>query len=148
MTDAFFRNLEQQKRDMGIAYWACRSCLSFAAKMQTHLKEVDRKIKDLKGKVEENTAGLAKTNDKVGLVEKSVGAVGRKVEDMEKRMEEAMLEEMRAREAIKGNIVIHGVEEPGREVKDTKDRIEVDKKECERIFRAVGTNATRRDIRF
>jgi hypothetical protein len=116
--------------------------------MQTHLKEVDRKIEDLKGKVNENTDGLAKTNDKMAKVEKNVSAVGKKVEDMEKKLEESMLEEMRAREAIRRNIVIHGVEEPGREVKDIKERIEADKKECEKIFKAAGAVAVKRDIRF
>jgi len=148
MTDAFFKNLEQQKKDMGMAYWACRSCLSFAAKMQTQLKEVDRKLEKLKEQVEENTDGIGKANDKIGKVEKSVGTVGRKIEDMERRLEENMMEEMRAREAIKRNIVLHGVDEPAREMRDGKERMEADKVECENIFRATGSKATKRDIQF
>jgi len=148
ISDAFFKNLEQQKKEMGIAYWACRSCLSFAAKMQTQMKEVDRKLDRLQGEVMVNREGLAKTNGKIEKVERSVGAVGKKVEDVEKRMEENMYEEMRAREAIKRNIIMYGVVEPDGNIRTDRERIEADMAVCEDIFRAAKTTLRKPDIRF
>jgi hypothetical protein len=146
LTDAYFKNLEMQKKEMGIAYWACRSCLNFASKMNTKLKEVDRRIDQLKERVEENTDGLGRAKEKIDKVEKSVETVEQKVEDAEKRMENQMYEEMRAREAIRRNLVIYGVEEQTRE--SDKERMEADLAECERVFSATGVRAVKWDIRF
>ena len=62
--------------------------------------------------MEENRSGVEKAKDDVVHVEKKVEKVERKVEDMKNRIEDNMYEEMRAREAIKRNVVVHGVREP------------------------------------
>jgi hypothetical protein len=67
---------------------------------------------------------------------------------MEQQSEEGLLEELRAREAIKRNLVMYGLNEPHHSIKDGKDRMEADKEECEKVFRAMGPKARRSDIRF
>ena len=131
MSDAFYKNLELQKKEMGQAFWACRSCLSFANKMSTQIKEVDRKVERLKEKLEENTEGVKKANDKIETVQKTVGKVERKVEEVERRMEENMMEEMRAREAIKRKVIVHGAVEPDYRIKTDRER------EWRRIWRSA-----------
>jgi hypothetical protein len=146
ISEEFFKSLEIQKKEMGIAYWACRSCVSFATKMNAKFKEVDKRMDELTTKVDENAEELEQAQQKIEKVEKNVGHVEKKVDNMEKRMEDKMYEEMRAREAIRRNLVIYGVEEQN---KDTdKERMEADLAECERIFSATGTRAGKRDIRF
>jgi hypothetical protein len=48
MSDAFFKNLELQKKEMGQSFWACPSCISFAstfgAKVNQKLKEVNDRV--------------------------------------------------------------------------------------------------------
>jgi len=79
-------------------------------------------------KVDENAEELEQAQQKIEKVEKNVGHVEKKVDNMEKRMEDKMYEEMRAREAIRRNLVIYGVEEQN---KDTdKERMEADLAEC------------------
>ena len=129
ISEEFFKSLEIQKKEMGITYWACRSCVSFATKMNTKFKEIDKRMDQLSERVDENSDGLELAQQKIDKVEKNVGEVGKKVEESEKRMEDQMYEEMRAREAIRRNIVIYGLEEQN---KDTdKERMEAELAECE-----------------
>jgi hypothetical protein len=51
-------------------------------------------------------------------------------------MEDQMYEEMRAREAIRRNIVIYGLEEQNKYM--DKERMEADLAECKRVIRATG----------
>jgi hypothetical protein len=56
-------------------------------------------------------------------------------------------EEMRAREAIKRNVIIHGVKEAESQASD-KDRAAFDLEECDRIFGAIKAKARKTDVRF
>ena len=146
ISEEFFKSLELQKKEMGIAWWGCRSCVSFATKMNARFKEVDKRMDQLTERVDENTEGLEQVQEKVDKVEKSVGQVEKKVEDSEKRTEDIMLEELRAREAIRRNIVIYGMEE--QDGGTDKEKMEADLTECEKVFVATGVRAGKRDIRF
>jgi hypothetical protein len=63
-------------------------------------------------------------------------------------MEDGLYKEMRAREAIKRNVIIHGVEEPDSRCKTDEERTEANLAVCDKIFRATGGKTGRRDIRF
>jgi hypothetical protein len=152
ISDPFFKNLELQKKEMGTAFWACRSCVNFAstfgAKVNARLQEISDKVDTLEARMEENAGGLEKVQEKADAVEKKVEEVETVVENMEKQVNDGMYDEMRAREAIKRNIVMYGVKDPDRNITDGKERMEEDKAECERIFIAAGMTARKTDIRF
>jgi hypothetical protein len=144
--------LDLQKKEMGQSFWACRSCVSFAStfatKVNAKLKEVNDKVEALQEKVDNNTDVLEEAKEKIESVERKVGKVEKTVEEVERNVEEGMYEEMRAREAIKRNIVMYGVKEPDSSITDGKERVEADKEECEKIFIAAGSEARKKDIRF
>ncbi len=152
ISDAFFKNLELQKKEMGQSFWACRSCVSFAStfatKVNAKLKEVSDRVDTLQEKVDANTGGLEEVSKKMETVEKKVEQAEKTVTDVEKNIEEGMYEEMRAREAIRRNIVMYGVKEPDQSITDGKERVEADKEECEKIFIAAGSETRKKDIRF
>ena len=152
ISDAFFKNLELQLKEMGTAFWACRSCVSFAntfgAKVNAKLKEMDKRVDNLQEQVESNTGGLEKVKEKVDTVEKKVEKLEKRAEERETTTDEGLFEELRAREAIKRNLVVYGLDEPDHSVKEGKDRMEADKMECENIFTAIGSKARLSDIRF
>jgi hypothetical protein len=152
ITDVFFRNLELQKKEIGQSFWACRLCGSFAStfatKVNAKLKEVNDRVDSLQAKVEENTGVLEEVQDKLETMERKVEKAEKMAEDVEKNMEEGMYEEMRAREAIKRNIVIYGLKEADPKITDSIERLEADKAECEKIFIAAGSEARKKDIRF
>jgi hypothetical protein len=137
---------------MGQAFWACRSCVNFAstfgAKVNAKLKEVSDRVDALEGRMTENANGLEEAQQQIESVEKAVEKVENTVNNMEKQSEDGMLEELRAREAIKRNLVLYGVQEPDQNITEAKDRVNADKEECEKIFIAAGSSARRTDIRF
>ena len=69
-------------------------------------------------------------------------------ENLADRMEQAMEEELREREARRLNLVLHGVAEPGQDIKNPRDRMEMDKEECERIFMAMRARTRKHQLRF
>jgi uncharacterized coiled-coil protein SlyX len=140
--------MEVQKKETGQVFWACRSCMNFASSITTKVQEVDRKVEELRGQVVENKEGVDKANENVRKMEKKVEKVEKKMEDGQQRMEDIMYEEMRAREAIRRNVVIYGVEEPSASIRTDKERIEADIAECEKIFKATKANLKKKDIRF
>jgi chromosome segregation ATPase len=101
------------------------------------LKEVSDRVDTLQEKVDANTGGLEEVSKKMDTVEKKVEQAEKTVTDVEKNIEEGMYEEMRAREAIRRNIVMYGVKEPDQSITDGKERVEADKEECEKIFIAA-----------
>ena len=59
-----------------------------------------------------------------------------------------MEEELRERKSRRLNLVLHGVPEPGPETTNPRDRIEMDKGECEKIFGGMRVRTRRQQIRF
>ncbi len=131
-----------QMKEMGTAFWACGSCLRFATKdMDRRLGEVSAKTETVSKQVETNTA-------EIGAVKGDVKKMECKLEEMEKRLEDHMYKEMREREIRRLNLVIHCVEEPSQWTREGRERMEAEKKECEKIFKAANAKTTGEDIRF
>jgi predicted nuclease with TOPRIM domain len=127
----------------------------FGAKVNEKLKEVSNGADALQERIDNNTAGLEEVQERVDSmeetakkVEKAVGKVEETVTDMAKQLESGVYQEMRAREAIKRNLVLYGVKEPDQRLMDSKDKMEADKVECEKIFIASGSKAGKSNIRF
>jgi hypothetical protein len=135
-------------KEMGTAFWACRSCLSFAAKVNTQFKEIDRRIGEVTTKTETISKKVEENTTEIGVVKGDMRKVVEKMEDLEKKIENRVYEEMREREIRRLNLVLHHVEEPSQRIRDGRERIEADKKECERIFKAAKARTTRDDIKF
>jgi hypothetical protein len=112
------------------------------------LKQMDRRVDDLQEKVQANTGGLEEVQEKVNTVEKRMEKLEKRTEEREASEDDWMFEELRAREAIRRNWVVYGLEEPDQTVTEGKDRMETDKNECENIFTTIGSKARRTDIRF
>jgi outer membrane murein-binding lipoprotein Lpp len=140
--------MELQKKETGQVYWACRSCMNFAQSITSKVQEVNQKVEELRGQVQENTNGVAKANEEVKRVEKKVEKMQKKMEESDNRSEESMYEEMRAREAIKRNVILYGVQDLDSNATTDKERMEADITSCEKIFKAAKSGAKRKDIRF
>jgi len=134
--------MEVQKKETGQVFWACQSCMNFASSITTKVQEVDRKVEELRGQVAENKEGVDKANENVRKMEKKVEKVEKKMEDGQQRMEDIMYEEMRAREAIRRNVVIYGVEEPSTQVL-SQDWRERNREEAHVGWNDIGTGQNR-----
>jgi len=147
LSTAVFKSLALQVKEVGTAYWACKSCLSFAAKTNMLLKNMNSQITQMDSKITQNTTDI--TTNKRDIVKMGDGLkkVEKKVEDVKKQVEEEMLEEMQERESRRLNIVIHGIEEqdgPG----ENREKAERDKEACGRIFSAMEAGVRRDQIKF
>ena len=63
-------------------------------------------------------------------------------------MERILEEELREREAMRLNLVLHGVPEPHQDFHEPRERMEADREECENIFYEMGARTRRQQIRF
>jgi hypothetical protein len=48
MTKDLFNFLDEQHKQTGTAYWACRSCTAYAEGMNHRMKEIENKIEEVK----------------------------------------------------------------------------------------------------
>jgi chromosome segregation ATPase len=86
MSDEVFKGLERQAKEMGHSFWACRSCLNFATKVNHQFKEVTEQMAKINNKVDENTREIKSTNTRVDNAEETIAKLSKKVDEMEKRL--------------------------------------------------------------
>ena len=129
------KGLEVQAKEVGQAYWACRSCMSFNNKWNAHMKETSRRQEETDSKVEDNKRNIDKLRNLLEATRREMRTQASMVDGIADRIERVMEEELREREARRLNLVLHGVPEPGPEIKNSIDRMEMDREECERILK-------------
>ena len=143
-----FKGLEVQARETGQAYWACRSCLSFNAKWNAQMKETTRRQDATDSRVEENSRNIEEMRLLIEATRKEMRDHAKESDGLADRMERLMEEELQERESRRLNLVLHGVPEPGPGALNPRDRMEVDKGECERIFGGMNARTRKHQIRF
>ena len=142
------KGLEIQAKEVGQAYWACRSCMSFNTKWNALMKETSRRQDVTESKVEDNSRNIEELRRLVEATRKEQRDQAKEMEGMSDRMERLMEEELRERESRRLNLVLHGVPEPGPDTTNARDRMEVDKCECEIIFGGMKARTRKHHIRF
>ena len=142
------KGLEVQAKEVGQAYWACRSCMSFNNKWNAHMKETSRRQEETDSKVEDNKRNIDELRNLLEATRREMRTQASMVDGIADRMERVMEEELREREARRLNLVLHGVPEPGPEIKNSIDRMEMDREECERIFKGMKARTRKQQIRF
>ena len=142
------KGLEVQAKETGHAYWACRSCMSFNKKWNAHMKESSKKQEATDFKVEDNRKNIEDIRRLLEATRKEVRDLAKDKDNAAERTERMIEEELRERESRRLNLVLHGVPEPGPEKLDPRDRMDADKRECERIFGGMRARTRRHQIRF
>jgi hypothetical protein len=148
MSDEIFDFLDKQKKETGVAYWACKPCTKYAQGMNHRMREIEEDLKVVKQNTKSNTEVIEKIEKKVDeLVE-----VVKKNENITKEDMEAMLraerEETRERKDRELNAVLHGAEECGTEVEGGEARMAWDKEQCLKLFTRQNMRMRPEDIRF
>ena len=142
------KGLEIQAREVGQAYWACRSCLSFNTKWNAQMKEASRRQEETERRVEENRRMIDGVKNIAEEARREVRDLAGLGETLMSRLEHTMDDELREREARRLNLVIHGVQEVNEEVKGNKERSDRDREQCERIFVTMRARTRREQLRF
>ena len=136
LSTAVFKSLALQVKEVGTAYWACKSCLSFAAKTNMLLKNMNSQLVAMDTRITQNTTEITATKKVLEKTGENIKRVEKRVEDVKKQVEDDLYEEMRERESRKLNLVIHGVEEQ-EEGGENRARAERDKDTCGQIFNSI-----------
>ena len=127
-----------------MSFWACRACLNFNQKWNsqlrdTHLRqdETDKNIVDNRKNIEENRKSIEEIRRLAEEVRNEARQQNRVIEGLEERVENAVADELREREARKLNLVFHGVPEIEDTVRNPKERMEMDKGNCGKIIQEM-----------
>ena len=142
------KGLEVQAKEVGQAYWACRSCMNFNSKWNTQMREVSRRQDETEAKVADNSDKIEEVRRITEDLRRELREQAKKTDGLQEKMERTLDEELREREARRLNLVIHGLPEPGEHIKEPRDRMEQDKSECENLFVAMKARTRYQDVRF
>lgn len=142
------KGLEVQAKETGLAYWACKSCLSYANKVNRQFQETHRRQDETDTKVDENAKRIRDIEQENMKLKQELQNLAARMDRESEGKNDTLCEELREREIRKTNIIIHGVQEPGEGVVNNRDRMEKDKDTCEELFRAINVRTRKPDIKF
>ena len=142
------KGLELQAKEVGKAYWACKSCVNFNSKWNNQMKVFSKRQDKTDARVEENSANIEEGRKEREELRRELRELARRTDGQQERMEMVMDAELREREARRLNLVIHGLPEPEASIKDSRERMERDKEECEKLFIAMKARTRYQAVRF
>ena len=151
ISDDGFKFLEEQVKNNGTAFWACRSCTAYANGMNHRMKEIEAKLDEVKETCGKNAEGLKEVRDEVGLLSHKVDQQNKKIAEVaavaKNSNSDEVYEEFREREMKKLNVVMHGMGEAPDDMAG-RDRWDWDIKSCENLFRALNVGLTAASVKF
>ena len=140
LTAEHFKCIADQFKATGRAYWACRSCNTYAEGMNHRLREVEEQSREAIRMGQENEKEIKRLREDI---EKGKDKTDQQIE----KSEASVMAELDDREARKRNIVVYGIEEST--VAEGRLRLEQDKKELDAIFTAIDVNVSAaEDVEF
>jgi hypothetical protein len=87
--------------------------------------------------------------------EKRMDALEKKMEKMAEKMDkeigerdDRLCDEMQEREVRRMNLIIHGIEEQPERIKNSRERLELDKNRCEQLLITIKARTRKDDLRF
>ena len=131
-----------------MAFWACKSCLSYAHKVNLQFSQLNKRVDELEERVEKSKERAEEIGKEVKEVRTGVEKVSETVAEMKERIELTMYEELKERESKRRNIILHGLEEPSRTLTGNRERMEDDRKACLKVLRMVVSGFTREDMKY
>ena len=93
------------------------------------MKEVSKRQEETEAKVADNSDKIEEVRMVTEELRRELREQAKKTEGIQERMELVIDEELRERDARRLNLVIHGLQEPGKNVKESRARMEEDKTE-------------------
>ncbi len=148
LSDEAFKGLDIQQKETGTAFWACKSCLGYAKKVNQQFKRVDERLDGTDRRVEENKKNIETTSQLAQSTAAEVKKLAGQMEQLAEKMEETLDTELRERETRRLNLIIHGVPEIRDSLHGNRERMEEDKRTCEDLFKTLGARTGVNNIRF
>ena len=116
-----FNVLVAQVKQNGGTFWACISCRSFKAKIDKRLTLLEKWSEGIDVDVKDNAKRIGKMEKELKEVKTNVSTTKpAEVQTIKDDTSDAVFSELNEREKRKRNLIVHGVQEAGNEVKDGK----------------------------
>jgi hypothetical protein len=147
LSNDVFKGLEAQAREVGVAYWACRACLTFAHKVNKQLEMAELKNKEVEDKVDRVAVKADSNEARIDKLTEVVSRLTMTLETERAERNNLLCDELREREVRKNNLIIHGVLEAN-EAAHNRDRLERDKAVCGEMFKTMRIRTRPEDLRF
>jgi hypothetical protein len=148
ISNEFLKFLEEQKKNTGLAYWACRPCIVYAQGITKRVQEIEKRLETVEERTKmtvENVGKLEQRVEKIGGQQDKMGEkLDRKIEQSENRI----FEELRERDAKKLNIIMHGVKEAAGGERSGERRAAWDMEKIVGIFVFLELGLTEEDVKF
>ena len=148
VSDEFFKQLDEQAKNTGMAFWACRACANFAQGITRKVRDINSNVERLDGEVKEVRKDIKSVQSDLDSVTQSVKRVtegaAKTVEDNNK----VIFEELRERESRRLNVVLRGVPEHAGDQATGKERQAWDIDQCLQICKALDLNYSDEDFKF
>ena len=128
VTQELFDALDAQKTLTGDAYWRCASCRSFAAKLDARVNALGKQLDDVEKRVGTHDSEIEKLKEEVAKLKEDAKAasVKAKPDAVKEAVTVAVFKELRERDAKRFNVLVQGLPEASRTVKDGKARKDAD----------------------
>jgi hypothetical protein len=143
-----YRGLEIQSKEVGVAYWACRACLSFATKVNRQLQESSKRQDEIAVRVEQNTGGVRQNAQDIESLRQEMRRMQARMEDEREARETALCKELRDRELRRLNLIMHGIPEPAQNIQENRARAEADRRQCGEVLATIGVRTRGQDLKF
>jgi hypothetical protein len=152
ISSEFLKFLEEQKKNTGPAYWACRPCTIYAQRMNHRLKEMEKRLTTVEEGTKKNTENVAKLEQKVKKIVNQQCNLGDKMDRKIELSENRVFDKMRKRESQRLNIVMHGVVEASRSESSGEKRAAWDQKKkikkIMEVFAFLELGLSEEDVKF
>ncbi len=148
LSDEAFKGLNLQIKEVGTAFWACKSCLSYATKVNHQFKKANERIDQVEKKADENKKEIESTLKLAKETASTVSELTKRIDNITEKMEETLDNELRERECRKTNLIIHGLPEVPSTVVGNRECMEADKRNCDSVFGAIGARTRAENMRF
>ncbi len=148
ISDEFFKALEDQVKNTGMAYWACRPCTAYSQGITRKMRAVETKVTELGETVEEVRDNVNEVKSKVSTLEGLVKKAEEKAATAAEKNNDIIFEELREREARRLNLVLHGIAECNREAATGREKQAWDKDQCIKVFQGMGLDYDSEVIKF
>jgi hypothetical protein len=142
-----FKGLEVQAKEVGTAYWACRSCMTFANKMNRQFQAVSKRQDEMEEKMENNLRDTRQNSQEIERLREELNKMKSALETEREEKNDMLGEELRDRETRRNNLIIHGLQEVDQNI-NPRERIEKDKQLCGELLLAIGSRTRAGDLCF
>ena len=148
MPDGVYKQLDQQFKETGLAYWVCRPCQSFSQRVKHQFVESNKRHEETEKKVEVHNNRLNQQEKEIEEMKQAMRLMADKAEREAGQRDKRVYVEIREWATRRKNLILHGLREAPEEVRANRERMDWDMNACGDMFQAMGANTRRNDIRF